>query len=63
MGRAELAGWYKQLKALPNPIRRAFHLFMLLSASRPDALRRARWEHVDWDRRVLHVPDPKGGAR
>ncbi len=63
MGRDELAGWHRQLRALPNPIRQEFHLFTLLSGSRPDALRRARWEHLDVARRVLHFPDPKGGVR
>ena len=63
MSRDELADWHLQLRALPNPVRQEFHLFMLLSASRPDALRRARWEHLDVGRRVLHFPDPKGGAR
>ena len=61
MGLAELSIWHDQLKALPNPIRREFHMFMLLSGSRPDALRRARWEHLDVARRTLHFPDPKGG--
>jgi integrase len=44
-------------------VRREFHLFTLLSAMRPDALKKARWEHVDIKRRVLHVPEPKGGKR
>jgi integrase len=58
----EFPVWWGQLRKLPNPIRREFHLFMLLSGSRPDALKRARWEHFHADRRVLHFPDPKGGA-
>lgn len=57
----ELAAWHAALDALGNPVRRAFHLFCLLSGSRPDALARARWEHVDVRRRALHVPSPKGG--
>lgn len=63
MGQADLAGWHRQLLALPNPVRREFHLMMLLSGSRPDALRRARWADLDVARRVLHFPNPKGGAR
>lgn len=59
----EFPVWWGQLRELPNPIRREFHLFMLLSGSRPDALKRARWEHFDADRRALHFPDPKGGPR
>ena len=63
MGAADLPDWYAQLCALPNPVRRAFHMTMLLSGSRPDALRRARWEHVDRERRTLHIPSPKGGVK
>lgn len=57
----ELPEWWNQLQQLDNPIRREFHLLCLLTASRPNALCRARWEHVDWDRSILHFPDPKGG--
>lgn len=63
MGQADLSDWHRQLRSLPNQIRQEFHLFMLLSGSRPDALRRARWEHLEVARRVLHFPDPKGGER
>ncbi|WP_372625062.1 integrase arm-type DNA-binding domain-containing protein [Falsiroseomonas sp.] len=44
-----------------NAVRREFHLLCLLSGSRPDALARARWEHLDMRRRALHFPSPKGG--
>lgn len=63
MSADELAGWYAKLNALPNPVRREFHLFCLLSGSRPGALTVARWEHLDVRRRVLHIPRPKGGER
>jgi len=49
------------LAALDNPVRREFHLFLLLSGSRPDALKRAKIEHVDFRARLLHMPRPKGG--
>ncbi len=55
---AEMA---EKMKALKNPIRREFHLFLLLSGHRPDAIKRARVEHVDFRTRILHVPKPKGG--
>lgn len=61
MGEGELSGWFAQLAALPNGVRREFHLLTLLSGSRPDALSRAEWRHVDVRRRALHIPDPKGG--
>jgi hypothetical protein len=38
MGLGRLAAWGRQLAALENPVRREFHLFCLLSGSRPDAL-------------------------
>jgi integrase len=63
MGPQDLGVWHAQLMRLPNPVRREFHLFMLLSGSRPDALSKARWEHLDLTRRALHVPKPKGGEK
>lgn len=59
----ELQLWIEQLQKLQNPIRREFHLFTLLSAMRPDALKRARWGHLDVKKRILHIPSPKGGKR
>ena len=61
LGLNELPAWVGQLRALDNPIRREFHWFLLLSGSRPDALKRARIEHVDFRSRILHIPKPKGG--
>lgn len=63
MGEAELAAWFVQLRGIANPIRREFHLLLLLSGLRPDALKKARLEHLDLRRRVLHLPKPKGGAK
>ncbi|MDH1270591.1 integrase family protein [Rhizobium pusense] len=62
MGLGDLKNWFLELAALDNPIRREFHLFTLLSASRPTALKQAKPEHLDLRRRVLHIPAPKGGA-
>lgn len=62
MAAGALKGWKKELEALPNPVRREFHLFCLLSGSRPAALARARWDHFDLAQRTLHFPDPKGGT-
>jgi integrase len=61
LGLSELAGWVEQLKALENPIRREFHLLLLLSGSRPDALKRAKVAHVNFESQILHIPKPKGG--
>lgn len=57
----ELPSWVDELRAIDNPIRREFHLFLLLSGSRPDAVKRAKIEHVNFRTRILHMPKPKGG--
>ena len=61
MGLKELTDWFTQAKMIDNPIRRELHLFSLLSGSRPGALKHARPEQIDFRRRTLHVPKPKGG--
>lgn len=61
LGLSDIEQWFTQLAALKNPIRRELHLFMLLSGHRPEAIRKARVEHVDFRARVLHIPRPKGG--
>jgi hypothetical protein len=63
MGLEDLPAWFRQLEALPNPVRRAFHLFSPLSGSRPDAMSKVQWQHVSVRRRVLHIPSPKGGGK
>lgn len=59
----ELPGWYRRLRELPCGIRQEYHLFMILSACRREALSCARWEHLDVKRRALHIPKPKGGVK
>jgi hypothetical protein len=61
MGPRELPGWFEQLWAIDNPVRRELHLFLLLSGSRPDAIKKAKIEHIDFASRQLFVPSPKGG--
>jgi integrase len=63
MGVADLKGWFLELAALENPVRREFHLLTLLSGSRPAALRAIKPNHIDFRRRTLHVPKPKGGSK
>ena len=63
MGSADLKGWFVQLAALDNPVRREFHLFTLLCGSRPTALQETKPEHIDFRRRTLHIPKPKGGKK
>lgn len=61
MGDTDLPLWFRQLAALPNGVRREFHLFNLLCGSRQTALSVAEWSHLDVKRRALHIPEPKGG--
>lgn len=63
MGSGDLLGWFTQVAAMGNPIRREFHLMSLLSGSRPSALMEVKPEHLDLRRRVMHIPKPKGGAK
>ena len=63
MSPPELHAWAEQLEKLPNQVRREFHFFTLLSAMRPDALKKARWGHLDVKGRMLRVPLPKGGSK
>jgi integrase len=63
MGVGELKGWFLELAALDNPLRREFHLFTLLSGSRPAALQTIKPNDIDFRRRTLHVPRPKGGSK
>ena len=57
----DLADWYIKVMALPNPIRRAFHLFVLYTGLRSEDARTIRWRDVDWEARTLYRPTPKGG--
>jgi site-specific recombinase XerD len=63
MGTSDLKGWFAELAALDNPIRREFHLFTLLSGCRPTALQEIQPSHVNFGRRMVHIPKPKGGAK
>jgi site-specific recombinase XerD len=63
MGIGDLRTWFGELAVLDNPVRREFHLFTLLSGCRPTALKEVKPSHVDFRRRMLHIPRPKGGAK
>lgn len=61
LGLGELDDWFAQLATLSNPLRREFHLFLLLSGHRPDAIKKVRVADIDFRERLLHIPKPKGG--
>jgi integrase len=63
MGANDLKGWFTELAAIDNPVRREFHLFTLLSGSRPSALQRLMPGHIDFRRRTAHISKPKGGKK
>ncbi len=63
MGISDIKGWFFELAAIDNPIRREFHLFTLLSGCRPAALKEVEPSRVDFRRRMVHIPKPKGGAK
>jgi integrase len=63
MGTSDLKEWFAELAVLDNPVRREFHLFMLLSGCRPTALQQIKPSHVNFGRRIVHIPKPKGGAK
>jgi integrase len=58
----QLADWYKDIMALPNPIRQDYYLFVLFSGLRRRSAAEIRWEHVDLEAATLLVPNPKGGT-
>ena len=63
MGPGDLKAWFAELSVLDNPIRREFHLFTLLSGCRPTALQETTPSNIDFKRRILHIPRPKGGSK
>src|SRR5579863_1999532 len=63
MGIGDLKGWFLELAGLDNPVRREFHLFTLLSGSRPAAVQEIRPDRIDFRRRTLHIAKPKGGKK
>lgn len=63
MGKSDLPGWMAEAGRLRNPIRREFHLFTLLSGSRPTALKLAKISDLNLHERFLHIPAPKGGKK
>lgn len=62
MGLNDIEEWFLQAAQVDNPLRREFHLFTLLSACRPAALKAVKLTDLDLRHRILHIPRPKGGA-
>lgn len=63
LGTADLLSWFGQVRALENPLRCEMHLFLLLSGSRPEVIKRAKLEHLNLRERTLFAAEPKGRTR
>ena len=61
MGPQDMGQWMAQVRDLDNPLRRELHLLILLSGSRPDPIKKIKPEHIDFRKRVILIPEPKGG--
>lgn len=57
---AELPAWRRTVDML-SPIRRDYSLLVLLTGLRRNDAATIRWEHVNFEARTLHRPNPKGG--
>lgn len=56
----DLPAWRGAVDAL-SPIRRDYSLLVLLTGLRRNDAATIRWEHVNFEARTLHRPNPKGG--
>jgi hypothetical protein len=71
----DLAAWYTKVQTISNPVRRDFHLFVLLTGLRAGPKRKTstgyasgdattvRFSEIDWDKGTLRRPCPKGGEK
>ncbi len=57
----KLKDWLVAVNELRSEVRRDYQLFTLLTGLRKMDAATVRWDHVDWKRRTLHRPNPKGG--
>ncbi len=61
MGLQDVPGWRDHLQNVPSPLRRAMHVFFLLSGMREGSVLSMRWADIDLRARTLRIPNPKGG--
>lgn len=57
-----LQTWHTGVLAVTQTARRDALLFMLFTGMRKEAATSVRWEDIDFERRTLRVPKPKGGT-
>jgi integrase len=58
---SDLHDLYKRIEHIENPIRRDYFEFVLFTGMRRRATAQMRWDEVDFENAMLHVPNPKGG--
>jgi len=60
MSDTELREWWRAVQAL-TPLKRTFWLTVLLTGARRNSVRLLRWQDVDFQNRVIHFSQAKGG--
>ena len=58
----EFPEWFAAWRKIESPVRRAYHLFCLLSGVRPGEAARLRWIDVHDNERSFTIPNAKAGA-
>jgi integrase len=53
---ADMADFYKAVVALPNPVARDYILFVLFTGLRRREAAMLKWEHVDFDQKLVRIP-------
>jgi len=52
---------YRAILQIENPIRRDYWLLLVFTGLRRTSAAEIRWQDVNFDTAVLHIPNPKGG--
>lgn len=57
----KMADWFRQVEVLrqKSPVRASFQILCLRTGCRPGELAARRWDDIDWDRKVLTIPESK----
>ncbi|MGH7214015.1 MAG: hypothetical protein ACREIT_04565 [Tepidisphaeraceae bacterium] len=54
-----LAAWYAKVQTITNPVRKDFHVFVMLTGLRGGDAVTVQFSEVDWDKGTLTRPNPK----
>ncbi|TRC93895.1 DUF4102 domain-containing protein [Mesorhizobium sp. WSM4306] len=52
----EMPGFYNAVIALPNPVARDYILFVLFTGLRRREAAMLKWDHIDFDQRLIRIP-------